>query len=100
MELPTQRASTEVIVRVVQKYHAFALEQEFIEAAFADFDTNQSGALEKPQLAMLLHSISPKTKPNDADVEFVLENADLDVTNQSQSTETSFYLRLRYGSAL
>mmetsp|Transcript_31761 Transcript_31761/g.61997 ORF Transcript_31761/g.61997 Transcript_31761/m.61997 type:complete len:681 (+) Transcript_31761:236-2278(+) len=55
---------------------AYKESKDEIEAVFAKFDTDKSGALDKAQLTQLLKSLNDGTPPNDAEVDWVMNNAD------------------------
>ena len=62
-------------------------EKKAIDAIFDKFDTNQSGVLERDQLLELLKCYCPDPPPNEADVDFVIEQADVSGTGTMRRDE-------------
>ena len=76
-----------LVKEVVHKWFQYMKEKSAIDAIFAKFDTNASGVLERDQLIALLKCYCPHPEPNEADVDFVLEKADVSGTGTMRPEE-------------
>ena len=72
---------------VVQKWFKYMKEKKAIDDIFAKFDTNGSGVLERDQLFKLLKCYCANPEPDEGDVDFVLEKADLSGTGTMRPEE-------------
>ena len=72
---------------VVQKWFKYMKEKKAIDDIFAKFDTNGSGVLERDQLIKLLKCYCANPEPDEGDVDFVLEKADLSGTGTMRPEE-------------
>ena len=69
------------------RYGDYARQQQFIDDAFAKFDTDASGGLEPAQLSAFLSSLDAQLKIDEGDVEFVLQQADVSGSGSIEKDE-------------
>lgn len=73
----TRGVSRASMLLIIDRFGDYAKQRQFIDDAFAKFDTNASGSLEPAQLASFLGSLDASVKIDEGDVDFVLQQADV-----------------------
>jgi Ca2+-binding EF-hand superfamily protein len=88
--------SRDELVTAVTALRALRRDQSVIAGVFAKFDTNGSGALERPQLAALLRELNKGSDVSTEELEWVLRHADADHNQAIDAHELSSAVALFY----
>ena len=79
--------SRAAVREVVKTYRDYLARQEYIDKVFIKHDTDGSGALEKGEILALLCELVPDAETDQEDVDFILEQCDVDGDSKVSRTE-------------